>query len=295
LIIRLVRNLSFSLREDSLNWLAQSFTLLAVSGLAALAQPATADTLANIKAKGEIVVGTKSDYPPYGFRDKDGQIVGIEPDLAADLAKRLGVKLRLEPVLSSNRIQMLQDGKIDLLIATLSITDERRAIISFVEPPYYASGIAGLVRPQVGIRSEADLKEKSVCAIKGNFFNNDLQAKYVQKELVIVKDVPEAEQALLKGTCTILVFDDTLLRSLKKYDAQKWQDYDLVDFTEVDPLPWGIAMRLDDGMSAYSKLISAAVIDWHSKGMLIELEKKWLGSNTPWVIGVNQKYKQRPR
>src|SRR5271166_3555019 len=72
---------------------------------------ARADTLADIKAKGELVVGTKADYPPYGFRDKSGEIVGIEPDLAADIARRLGVKVRIEPVQSSNRIQFLQQGK----------------------------------------------------------------------------------------------------------------------------------------------------------------------------------------
>jgi polar amino acid transport system substrate-binding protein len=276
------------------NWLTRSFVLLTVSGLATLAEPAIADTLANIKAKGEIVVGTKGDYPPYGFKDNAGQIVGIEPDLAADLAKRLGVKLRIVPVLTSTRFQMLQEDKIDLLIATLGITDERRTIVTFIDPAYYASGIAGLVRPQAEIRSEADLKGKSVCAIKGNFFNKDLQELYVQKELVIVKDVPEAEQALLQGLCTIFVYDDTLLRSLKKYDAQKWQDYELVEFAEVDPLPWGIAIKLEDRMTAYAKFISAAVTDWHASGWLLNVEKTWLDSNTPWVIGVHQKYKRRP-
>jgi polar amino acid transport system substrate-binding protein len=282
-------------------WLARSFVLLMISGIlmmtgiAMLAEPAIADTLANIKARGEIVVGTKSDYPPYGSKDSDGKIVGIEPDLAADLARRLGVKLRIEPVLSSNRIQMLDEGKIDLLIATLGITEERRSLVTFIDPAYYASGIAGLVRPQEGIESEADLKGKSVCAIKGNFFNKDLQELYVQKDLIVVKDVPEAEQALLQGRCVILVFDDTLLRPLKKYEAQKWKDYDLVDFTEVDPLPWGIAIKKDERMSAYAKFISATVTDWHRSGSLAELEKRWLDSNTPWVIGVHQKYKQRSR
>lgn len=260
-----------------------------------LVDPAIADTLANIKAKGEIVVGTKSDYPPYGFKDNAGQIIGIEPDLAADLAKRLGVKLRMVPVVASNRFQMLQEGKVDLLIATLGITDERRTIVTLIDPAYYASGTAGLARPQAGIRSEADLKGKSVCAIKGNFFNKDLQELYVQKELVIVKEVPAAEQALLQGLCTIFVYDDTLLRALKKYEAQKWQDYELVEFAEVDPLPWGIAIKLDDRGSAYAKFISAAVTDWHASGWLGDVEKAWLGSNTPWVIGVHQKYKQRSR
>src|SRR5665647_383017 len=81
-----------------------------------------ADAISNIKEKGVLVVGAKADYRPFGFLDPSGKIVGFEPDLAADIAKRLGVKLELVPVVSSNRIQYLQQGKIDLMIATLSDT-----------------------------------------------------------------------------------------------------------------------------------------------------------------------------
>jgi polar amino acid transport system substrate-binding protein len=273
--------------------LARTFVSLAALGLAMLTSPASADTLANIKAKGELVVGTKADYPPYGFKDEAGKIIGIEPDLAADLAKRLGVKLRIEPVTSSTRIQMLQEGKIDLILATLAITEERAKIVGFIDPPYYAGGIAGLADPKAGIHSEADLKGKSVCAIKGNFFNNDLQSLYVQKDLVIFNEVQEAELALTQGRCVIFVFDETLMLSLKKYEAEKWKNYDLVEFTEVDPLPWGIAVRSEDRMSAFGKFISSAVLDWHKSGALVDLEKKWLGNNTRWVIGIREKFKNR--
>src|SRR5262245_42611860 len=87
---------------------------------------AKAASIDDIKARGVLVVGAKTDYPPYGFKDKTDTIIGFEPDLAADLAKQLGVSLKLVPVLSSNRFDMLKRGEIDLVIATLSITEERR-------------------------------------------------------------------------------------------------------------------------------------------------------------------------
>src|SRR5258706_15492312 len=86
---------------------------------------AGADAIQDIKAKGVLVVGTKADYRPFGFLDPSGMIVGFEPDLAADLAKRLGVKLELVPVVASNRMQFLQQGKMDMVIATMSGTPER--------------------------------------------------------------------------------------------------------------------------------------------------------------------------
>ncbi|MEQ1805626.1 MAG: transporter substrate-binding domain-containing protein, partial [Burkholderiaceae bacterium] len=115
---------------------------LAATGIAALLVLGTAqaDTLADIKQKGVLVVGSKADYRPFGFLDPAGKIVGFEPDLAADIARRLGVKLELVPVVASNRIQFLQQGKIDLMIATTSDTVERRKVVDFVDPNYYGSG-----------------------------------------------------------------------------------------------------------------------------------------------------------
>src|SRR5687768_16748807 len=95
---------------------------------------ASADAMQDIKKKGVLVVGTKADYRPFGFLDPSGKIVGFEPDLAADIAKRLGVKLELVPVVASNRIQFLQQGKIDLMIATTSDTPERRKVVDILDP-----------------------------------------------------------------------------------------------------------------------------------------------------------------
>jgi hypothetical protein len=91
-----------------------------------VAGPAAAQTLDKIKQRGVLVVGSKADYKPFGFRDPAGNIVGFEPDLGRDVAERLAVKLELEPVVSSNRMQFLQQGKIDLMIATMNDTPERR-------------------------------------------------------------------------------------------------------------------------------------------------------------------------
>ncbi|MEL6977788.1 MAG: transporter substrate-binding domain-containing protein, partial [Pseudomonadota bacterium] len=71
-----------------------------------------------VMERGEIVVGVKADYKPWGFRDESGALVGMEIDLAQDVADTLGVDLKLEAVQSSNRMQFLEGGKIDLMIAT---------------------------------------------------------------------------------------------------------------------------------------------------------------------------------
>lgn len=75
-----------------------------------------------IRNRGQLIVGVKTDYPPWGFYNNQGDIVGLEIDLANDIAKRLGVELTLKKVTSSNRIRKLEDGGIDLLIATMGDT-----------------------------------------------------------------------------------------------------------------------------------------------------------------------------
>ena len=117
-------------------WLMAAVLVLGMVGVHA----ANADVMDDVKKKGVLVVGTKGDYRPFGYLDPSGKIIGFEPDLAADVAKRLGVKLELTPVVASNRIQFLQQGKIDLMIATMSDTPERRKVVDIVDPDYYASG-----------------------------------------------------------------------------------------------------------------------------------------------------------
>jgi polar amino acid transport system substrate-binding protein len=253
---------------------------------------ACADTLADIKARGTLAVGVKADYPPYGYRDSSGAIIGLEPDLAADTAKRLGVKLELVPVVASNRMQFVQQGKIDLMIATMAINDERRKAVGILEPPYYASAVAILVNKKANVKSAADLKDKPVCAIQGSFYNSRIQSEFTGQNLVAFKGVPENEQALLNGQCTGFVYDDTLLIYKKKSEAEKWADFDVVALSEFKPLPWGLAVKSEDKDGAWGKFMSAALTDWLKSGTLLALEKKWLGQNTQWLEDETEKAKR---
>lgn len=255
----------------------------AAVALAMSAGIASADQMADIKKKGTLVVGVKADYPPWGMRDSSGKIVGMEPDMAADVAKRLGVKLQLVPVVSSNRMQFLQQGKIDLMIATMSDTPKRRKVVGIVDPNYYASGVAILANKKANIKSAADLKGKPVCALQGAFYNNDLQSKFTGRDLVAFKGVPEAEQALLDGRCVGFVYDDVVL-VWKKAQNKKWDGFDVVPLPEWKVVPWGLAVKLDELNGPWGKFMSATVKDWLKSGTLLKLEKKWVGTNTKWLV-----------
>jgi polar amino acid transport system substrate-binding protein len=268
------------------------FIATLLSFVPSLDSSAKADQLAEIKQKGTLIVGVKTDYPPWGMRDTSGNIVGMEPDMAADVAKRLGLKLELVSVVSSNRMQFLQQGKIDLMIATMSDTPERRKVVGTVDPVYYASGVAILANNKAAIKTAADLKGKPVCALQGAFYNNDLQSKYTGQDLVAFKGVPEAEQALLDGRCVGFVYDDVVLVWKKAQDPAKWANFDVVQLNEWTPVPWGVAVKIEELSGPWGKFVSETVSDWLKSGKLMELEKKWVGNNTAWLTEATAKAKK---
>ena len=251
---------------------------------------AIAGSMDGIKARGELVVGVKADYPPYGFREKEGRILGLEPDLAADLAKRLGVSLKIVTVLSSNRIEFLRDGKIDLIIATLSITEERRKEAGIIDPPYYAAAGGLLVRHGIRIDEASQLGGRTICVVDGNIFWIELRSHAPEVKALIFKDVPSAEQALLDGQCEALFFNDNLLSYKKQSEPERFKDYDVLQLIDIDPLLWGIAAKRGEEQSALGKFVSEAIVDWHRSGFLLNLEMKWLGSNTVLLKALNVKW-----
>jgi TRAP-type C4-dicarboxylate transport system substrate-binding protein len=248
----------------------------------------------HIKSKGKLVVGVKADYPPYGFRDKKGQIVGFEPDLAADLAKRLGVSLEFVPVLSSNRIEFLRDGKVDLVIGTLSITDDRRKAVGIIDPPYYASGVGILAKQGVRLTEASQLAGRTICTVDGNIFLIDLRSRAPGAKTLTFRDIPSAEQALFEGRCEGLFFNDNLLFYKKQSERDRFQDYDVLQLIDITPLLWGIAVKLGEEQSDFGKFVSQAIVDWHRSGFLLSLERKWLGSNTGLLKALNLKWTSNP-
>src|SRR5690606_28275136 len=115
----------------------RGFGILASAGLAAAAfgiHVAAAATPDEIKEAGTLRVGVLVDYPPFGGTDASQNPAGYDADVAALMAKSLGVKLELVPVTGPNRIPYLLTNKIDVLIATFGITAERAQQVLFSNP-----------------------------------------------------------------------------------------------------------------------------------------------------------------
>ena len=260
-------------------------TLALATGIATLATAAVtgsaaADAIDDIRKRGTLIVGVKADYAPYGFLDSSGKVVGLEPDLAQDVADTLGVALELVPVVSSNRMQFLEQGKIDLMIATMTDTAERRGVVEIIDPNHYSSGTNILTKGNFA--QWADLKGAPVCGIQGAFYNRKTSEEF-GAEIVAFKGTAEALTALKQNRCVAFVYDDSFLVSrLAEADWEGWK----MPLPTIDDAPWGLAVP--KGEDAFAALMSGMVVKWHVTGRILGLEQKYGLEQTPFAQKMHQ-------
>jgi polar amino acid transport system substrate-binding protein len=248
---------------------------------------AQSDALNKIKTSGVIKVGINPDYRPFGERDSTGKIIGIEPDLAQDIAKRLGVNVEIVPVQPANRIQFLQQGRIDLILSTMTYNNDRAKVVDFIQPFYYAGGTGLIGRKGVKLNSWNDLRDKTVCGVAGTYYNRAVSEKY-GVQIAAFADVTQAINALINNSCIAFVEDSNLV-------VQLLADPKLKDFGELLPpddlQPWGMAIALPNANTPYEKVLKDTATSWHKDGTLIALEKKWGLPPSDWLIKMRDQNK----
>ncbi|CAM5187235.1 Polar amino acid transport system substrate-binding protein OS=Castellaniella defragrans OX=75697 GN=HNR28_001213 PE=4 SV=1 [Castellaniella defragrans] len=132
----------------------------------ALAFGAQANVLQDIQKAGVIKIGIDITAPPYGMLDKDAKAVGFDVDSARSLAKDLGVKLDLVPVTGPTRVQFLLTKKVDLIMASFSVTPEREKVIDFSKP-YGRIPVVVYGPKAVKVEGPKDLADKAIAVTRG--------------------------------------------------------------------------------------------------------------------------------
>jgi polar amino acid transport system substrate-binding protein len=259
--------------------LFRAFRLIAaVSFLLVMAGAnAYADALAEIRARGEIIIGVRDDDAPFGFRNDDGELQGLEIDLARDIAERIGVPLKPFVINPTSRLQVIELALNDALIGMLAVTERRQQQARLVEPYYYATSISMLGQ---------DGGAASVCALKGAYYIETIAELPQQLKTVPVKTLQEARASLTDARCDAIAAETATLVTLQGR-IKTLGGYQLTPL-DVPPLPWAIAINTKMAGSDFERLLSEAVTDWHKSGKLKALEEKWLGRNTEWVLSQHE-------
>ena len=253
------------------------FILFAVIGLLSFVFLAegTAGTLQDVKARGKLLAGVKTDFPPFGFVDEKGVNKGFDVDIAKGLAKELFGKegaVEFVAVTSGNRIAFLTTNKIDIILASMTITEERKKVIDYTIP-YFMSGHLILVHKDSRITKVQDLAGKKVSTTQGSTGDIVTGEMVPAAERIKFQHNSESLQALKDRRVEAFIQDDVLLIDLQKRNPE----LKIVGWPPFRPAPYGLGVRKGD--KEWLDFIDAALTKMKKSGEYQKLWDKWFGES----------------
>lgn len=165
-------------------------------------------TLDEIKESGTVRVGVFSDKNPFGYVDENGDYQGYDVYFAERIGKDLGVEVEYVSTDAANRVEYLKSGKVDIILANFTVTEERAESVDFALP--YMKVALGVVSPDDAlITSPEQLNGKKLIVTKGTTAETFFTENYPEVELVKFDQYTEAYNALLDGRGDAFSTDNT--------------------------------------------------------------------------------------
>lgn len=235
-----------------------------------MAGTASADALSDIKKAGVIKIAVPQDFPPFGTVGKDMKPQGYDIDVAALIAKDMGVKLELVPVSSTNRIPYLQTKKVDLVISSLGRNLDREKVIDFsiAYAPFFSGAFA---TADVKVASAADLAGKSVGVTRGSL--EDIELSKVAPPSADIKrfeDNNATLSAFLAGQVTVLVSGNVVAAAVAERQPARKPEVKFI----IKESPCYVG--LNKGEPALQKWVDAFIEAKKKSGELNAVSMKWL-------------------
>jgi polar amino acid transport system substrate-binding protein len=229
-----------------------------------------------VKEKGEFVLGLDESFPPMGFRDDSNEIVGYDVDLAKEVALRLGVKLKLQPINWDTKDQELNTGNIDCIWNGFTIKEDRKVNILFSDP-YMNNQQVLVVMADASYNSQADLAGKTVALQAGSSAADALNSKAdFKKSLKEVVELPDNTKCLMDlqtGNADAVVMDEIVARYFVKMKGDKYKI--LNDGLAAEE--YGIGFRKADVQ--LTTKINATLKEMAKDGKIAEISNKWFGKD----------------
>ncbi len=167
-------------------------------------------TITSIKSKGVLVIGTSMDFPPFEYVNETGGAVGLDIDIATEIAKELGVKLQVRDLGFDALVPALKNKEIDLVLAGMSITTERQQIVDFSKP-YFNASQAVISLSGKSIKSLAGKKIGVQTGTTGEGWVHDYliaNGTILESDVTSYEKWPVAIMALQKGDVDVLLLDE---------------------------------------------------------------------------------------
>ncbi|MBT2617159.1 MULTISPECIES: transporter substrate-binding domain-containing protein [unclassified Bacillus (in: firmicutes)] len=230
------------------------------------------DVLAQVKEKDKIVFGVKNDTRLFGLKNPStGEVEGFDIDIAKALAAEIlgdENKVEFKEVTSKTRMALLNNGDIDAIVATMTITEDRKKEVDFTDV-YFDAGQSLLVKKGSDIKDIDSLKGKKVLAVKGSTSSINIREKAPEAQVLEFENYSEAFAALKSGQGDALTTDDSILYGMADEDPS----YELVGGTFTEE-PYGIAVK--KGNSEFVEELNKALKSLKDSGKYDEIHDKWI-------------------
>ncbi len=231
-------------------------------------------TMGKLQEAGEITIGVKYDVPPFGLNNPDtGEVEGFDVDLGNYIADRLGVEPTFREATSDNRIPLLVDGTIDLILSTMTITEERDLEIDFSEPYYVANGDV-LVPGDSDIQSLDDLNGSTVCTALGSTYQDTIKKEAPDAELRLVDLYSECFDQVQTGQVDAVSTDNVILTGMVIQD-------DTLEILDLDYTTEPYGAGIPDGDAEFKQFVDDAIAEYISSGAWQESYDEWVGQYVP--------------
>ncbi|MDQ3217609.1 MAG: glutamate ABC transporter substrate-binding protein, partial [Actinomycetota bacterium] len=230
-------------------------------------------TMAKLQDEGKVVIGVKFDVPPFGFQNPEtGEVEGFDVDLGKIIASELGVEAEFEEAISDNRIPFLQDGTVDLILSTMTITTDRDTEIDYSRPYFIAHG--RILAPKGSdIQGIDDLNGKRVCTALGSTYEATIKEQAPDADLELVDSYSECTELLQNESIDAISTDDVILTGMIIQD----KSLEFVgDQLTVEPYGVGIA----DGDKELKGFVDGVIDEFLRDGEFDRLYQKWVGQYT---------------
>ena len=238
-------------------------------------------TMATIQGEGKLVVGTKYDQPGFGLRNPTTQeLEGFDIEISHLIAQRIfggtkeeaAQKIEFKEAVSKNREPFIQNGDVDIIVATYTINDTRKQVVDFAGPYFVAEQDIMVKSDNTDIKAVEDLDDKKVCTVKGSTSEKNLMAKAPQAEVTLFEGYSQCAEALTDGRVEAVTTDNTILAGLVQASGGQFKLLK-APFSEE---PYGIGLKKGD--DAFRNFINDVLEDIYESGEWEEAFSSTLGA-----------------
>lgn len=236
----------------------------------------SADTLANVREKGMLVVGVRGDAPPFGFIDRDtGEPVGIDVDLAREIANRLGVQTEFRTVTAAGWIPELVNGNVDLVAAAVSGSPEREKLVDF-SAAYFATAQQFIAKKGT-VATLKDLEGKRIGTGQDLATEENVRKAVPKAACYYFRDTRKALEALQRGEVDALSASGAHLYGC--LSALPKGEYEVPGSIRIGESGYRMAVR--KGEDRLLGVVNAVLAEVRKEGTAQKIFDKWLADSIP--------------